>query len=266
MKKLLFLGLALLTALTVLMTGCGGKETAQPTETDAAQTAATTAPAATDATMTAPRLPQTTTAAATTAAGSRRLGNAPEGYFEETLFIGDSRTEDLLNYNALTTPTIFSRVSTSLYNLHSEPAPVNHGIGEIDFEDLINDYQFKHIYIMLGFNEIGYARQQTVDKFEALLEEVREAQPDADIVIMANLHVTTAYGERHPDERNEEIDDFNSKIARFADNETIFYIDMNELFDNADGALDPQYTGDGVHLTPAATKTWAAWLATKAVI
>ena len=268
MKRYLCLSLALLTALTILLTGCGVKRGDLPAAETTSAAALTAAPTDAAQTSAVPATePTQTTAETTTAApGSRRLGQAPEGYFEEMLFIGDSRTEDLLNYNALTTPTIFSRVSTSLYNLHSEPAPVNHGIGEIDFVDLINNYQFKHIYIMLGFNEIGYARQQTVNKFEALIEEVRAAQPGADIIIQANLHVTPAYAARHPDESNEEIDDFNSKIAQFADGETIFYIDMNELFDDANGALDTQYTGDGVHLTPSATKEWADWLATKAVV
>ena len=269
MKKYLSLFLALLTVLTVALTGCGvkkGEVPATQAQTTTASGFAQTDPATTAADLTQATETTATDAATTAAPGSRKLGQAPEGYFEETLFIGDSRTEDLLNYNALTTPMIFSRVSTSLYNLHSDPAPVNHGVGEIDFVDLINNYKFKHIYIMLGFNEIGYARQQTVNKFEALLEEVRAAQPDADIIIQANLHVTPAYAARHPDESNEEIDDFNSKIAQFADGEKIFYIDMNELFDDADGALDTQYTGDGVHLTPSATKTWAEWLATKAVV
>ena len=119
---------------------------------------------------------------------------------------------------------------------------------------------------MLGINEIGYDRTATVNKYQALIEKIQSKQPRAYIFIQANIHVTAAQSAKSEYINNKELDDFNSKISAFADNKRIFYIDPNVCFDTASGDLNPDCTGDGIHLTAKYTRQWGEWLKTKAIV
>ena len=48
--------------------------------------------------------------------------------------------------------------------------------------------------------------------------------------------------------KNEVINERNAAIAQLADGKTIFYLDLNPLFDDENGALRADYSGDGVHV------------------
>lgn len=50
------------------------------------------------------------------------------------------------------------------------------------------------------------------------------------------------------------------KIRNFTDNKKIFYLDVNERFDDASGSLDKQYTNDNVHPKAMHYWDWTKWL------
>ena len=56
------------------------------------------------------------------------------------------------------------------------------------------------------------------------------------------------------------INQLNAEIASLADGETFFYIDANPLFDDGNGALDPQYCSDDLHPYGKYYYQWAEWL------
>lgn len=191
---------------------------------------------------------------------------APPDYFKDALFIGDSRTEELMEYGDLPGATFFARVSMSLYNMHKKTCHVNNGIGDVSFDTLMANHKFKKVYIMLGVNEIDYDRATTVNKYKALIEEIQAAQPDAIIFIQANIHLTQKESDKSSTINNRALDDLNEKISRFADQKTVFYIDPNERFDDGHGAMRAECSGDGTHLKAKYTREWAEWLKTKAVL
>ena len=196
---------------------------------------------------------------------NKKFADAPEGYFDDALFIGDSRTEDLELYGNLEGASFFAVVGLSVYNIHSKTANVS-GVGNTDFSSLIKNKKFKKIYLSLGINEIGYDRAKTVAKFKSLLNEIQAANSEAIIIIQANIHVTGTITSANKNVKNADLDDFNEKISAFADNEKIFYIDPNVCFDDGNGAMKSECSGDGVHLKAKYARQWADWLRTKAVV
>ena len=50
------------------------------------------------------------------------------------------------------------------------------------------------------------------------------------------------------------------RLAALADNKKIFYIGFEEIFDGEDGAMSPEYSGDGVHLYAKCYKLWRDWI------
>lgn len=191
--------------------------------------------------------------------------SAPEGYFEDVLFIGDSRTVGLAEYGGLEGADFFATVGMSVYNLPKQRADVA-GEKNIDIETLLSSHSYGKIYFMLGLNELGYNRQKTVDTYQAWLEYIRQMQPQAVLFIEANLHVTAKKSASDEECRNKDIDEFNNYTKELADNESIFYIDINELFDDDEGNLRADLTYDGVHILAKYYTDWGEWLRQKAVI
>ena len=76
---------------------------------------------------------------------------------------------------------------------------------------------------------------------------MREKQPDAVIFIQSIFHTTQKKSDSSYF-KNEVINERNAAIAQLADGKTIFYLDLNPLFDDENGALRADYSGDGVHV------------------
>lgn len=191
--------------------------------------------------------------------------DAPEGYFQDALFIGDSRTVDLKEYGNLEGADFFAVVGMSVYNITKQRVDVA-GERNIDIETLLSNHSYGKIYFMLGLNELGYNRQKTVDRYRAWIEYIQQMQPQAIIFIEANLHVTAKKSADDEECRNQDIDEFNNYTKELADNRSIFYIDVNELFDDEGGSLHSDLTYDGVHVLAKYYKDWGEWLRKKAVV
>lgn len=191
--------------------------------------------------------------------------NAPKGYFDDALFIGDSRTVGLSEYSSLKSATFFSTPGMSVYNIDKEKTSTP-GVGKMTLDSILSHKKYGKIYVMLGINELGYNQEATVNKYEKLIETIKSSQPYAIIFIEANLHVAEKRSSSDKVFNNKNINNFNSKISKFADNKTVFYIDVNTIFDDENGNLDAKYTSDNSHVLGKYYKTWGEWLATVAVV
>ncbi len=191
--------------------------------------------------------------------------NAPEGYFKDALFIGDSRTVGLSEYGGIEGATFFCNTGMSVYNIYKTEADVA-GIGKVTFDTLMTSRTFGKIYVMLGINELGYDRDQTIGRFSELINTIKSYQPNAIIFIEGNLHVTASRSASDEIINNASIDDFNEKISALADNKVVYYIDINTVFDDETGNLKSDMTFDDVHILGKYYTEWGNWFATKAIV
>lgn len=165
----------------------------------------------------------------------------------ESLFIGDSRTVALADYATIEDANFFATFGMTVYNIWDARVSIPQ-IGKVTLNELRNDKQYDMIYIMLGVNELGYAFDKTVCRYEALVESVQTLQPDAVVILMANIHVTAQRSESDPYINNPAIDRFNEATSRLADSRTVFYLAATSLFDDADGNLAAEKSADNAHL------------------
>ena len=232
--------------------------------TDSLQTESTavpTMPEPTDAVQASPEV----SGGAPTEYPQNTFTQAPEGYFGDALFIGDSRTGGLSEYGNLEGATFFATTGMSVYNITTEKVSVP-GMGKVTFDALMSEKKYGKIYIMLGINELGYNQTATVKKYGELIEKIKQYQPQAIIFIEANLHVAQSRSDTDPVFNNDNINIFNQEISKFADQETVFYIDVNPLFDDENGNLSDKYTADNSHILGKYYKNWKEWLFTVAVV
>lgn len=185
-------------------------------------------------------------------------------YFDDALFIGDSRTVGISEYGDLNNATFFANTGMSVYNVFEKNVSVPQ-VGKLKLEQLLTYKEFGKIYIMLGINELGYNQEKTLKKYKDLLKFVQEKQSNAIIYIEANLHVAAERSNKDKTINNININKINNEISKLADNEKIFFIDVNEKFDDENGNLSSNYTQDNVHIYAKYYKEWSDWLSQNAV-
>lgn len=211
--------------------------------------------------------PQSTTESPTTTAEGTvlKLTTVEPSYFDDALFIGDSRTVGIQLYGVINGADYFCNTGMSIYSLRKAQIAIE-GLGEIGISDLLKNKSYNKVYVMLGINELGYSFNKTLNKFGELIEEIRTTQPNAVIYIQANLHVTKARSDKDEYVNNANLDRYNKAISAYADNKTIFYIDPNEYFDDAEGNLSTEYCSDASHMRSKYYKEWSKWICTQVYV
>lgn len=184
---------------------------------------------------------------------------ADVSYFDDALFIGDSRTVGLREYGGLGNAEVAADTGMDVYQLFEKEFKLVSGEKKL-LETLLSERQFGKIYIMLGINELGYNFDSTVAKFGEVAARIQELQPGAYLFIQANLRVSKEKSEDDSIYTNESIDRFNQAVGAFADNRTWFYLDANEIFDDGQGNLGAEYTADSTHLLGKYYASWVEWI------
>lgn len=183
-----------------------------------------------------------------------------DSYFDDALFIGDSRTVGLESYGDLGKAKFFCKVSLSTAGIRSASASVK-GYGNVTLAQLFKKASFGKVYIMLGINEVASKLETTGGRYKELVDWIKEQQPDAVIYVMANMLVTESRSNKNIyGVNNARLRALNERQAENADNERVFYIDCNEYFGDGKGNLAPMYSGDGVHPYGKYYKTWGQWI------
>lgn len=184
----------------------------------------------------------------------------PEDPFTNALFIGDSRTVGIAEYSGITEADFFAFTGMSVYTAFKKESAVGSWQKGTLLADALQARQYDRVYLMLGVNELGYNFQKTVERYGEMVQQIRELQPDAYLILEASLHVTKKRSDTDSTFNNSNIDRMNQAQAAFADGEHIFFIDVNPVFDDETGALNQDYTFDNTHPYGKYYSKWADWL------
>ncbi|MBQ1463306.1 MAG: lipase [Ruminococcus sp.] len=179
-------------------------------------------------------------------------------YFDDALFIGDSRTVGLSEYGTLKNAEYYCDIGLSAAGMN------NTSVNGVTFDQEIDSKQYGKIYLMLGINECGNDFESTMTAYRSVVEKLKVHQPDAVIYLMANLHV--AQSAENGAISNANIENLNSGIRTLADNKRVFYIDVNEVYTDENGYLKTEYSFDGVHPYGEYYVMWCDWLCQHAVV
>ncbi len=179
---------------------------------------------------------------------------------ENSLFIGDSRTVGLMEYGKIEGADFFSSIGMNVFDVQETIISVP-DIGKVTLSDLLAHKQYDKIYIMLGINEMGYPFEDIVNKYKELINNIEKEETHANIIIQANLHVTKSRSDSDSIYNNSNINDLNDALSKFADDKTVFYLDVNPIFDDANGALSSDKSSDNTHPYGKYYIEWAQWIA-----
>lgn len=265
---LLILSCVVIVPTTLLLQSCGVDDpiddpTDPPTTTVTTNVSTTTTVSETTTTTTTTAVP--TSKPTSKPSSTVTFPNAADTVsFADTLFIGDSRTVGLRDYGKISDATFFCAVSLSSNNLLTKAIEVK-GYGDIKLADLLSKKQFKTAYIMLGINEIGGSLSGIAQKYQRIIDQIHEKQPDTLVVVQSTLHVTKT---RHNQEmakngyfNNNRINDLNKQLQGLANGTTVRYLDMNPMYDDENGCMMAEAAaGDGIHIKAKYYLLWRQYL------
>lgn len=189
-------------------------------------------------------------------------------YFDDALFIGDSRTEGLALYGSLTNADFFSSVGLSIYKV-TEKTAGNPNTGEsVTLAQKLAQKKYGKVYIMLGLNELGTGTTEDwAQAYAEVIAQVRQAQPDAIIYLESILVVAASQDNPGGAINNATVNTRNQALEALADPQNnIYYLNVNEAVMDANGCLDASLTSDGIHLLGNSLSLWEDYLKQHAIV
>lgn len=186
-----------------------------------------------------------------------------ESYFDDALFIGDSRTVGLRDYTDLSEHADFyCETSLTIYKVMEEDFD-----GQGTVEEALADNDYGKIYLMVGINELGRGTTEDyMEKYTEVVDRLHELEPEAKIFIQGIMRVSGEKSNKDAIFNNSNINARNNAIATLADNKQIFYIDVNEVVCDEEGNLHGDYTFDQIHLLGAYDELWKQFLLEHGVV
>lgn len=171
-----------------------------------------------------------------------------QDYFDDALFIGDSRVVGVQLYSGWDNLTYYAESGMTVYDMFECQVPDENG-GKILVEEALKQNSFGKIYLEIGINEMGTGTTDSfMEAYETAVRRLQELQPDALLFLCSIMYVTQDRSDTDPIFNNPNIRDRNNRIAKLADGQTVFYLDINETVADNTGSLNPDYTWDAVHL------------------
>lgn len=183
----------------------------------------------------------------------------PNAPLENSLFIGDSRTVGLANFSGESGAKFYAFTGMSVYSMFKKESAVDNW-GDKLLETVLTENQFDRVFLMVGINELGYNFNTTVQRYGEAVAKIRELQPNAILILEANLHVGSSRSNKDSTINNTAINRLNEAQSQYADNDWIFYMDVNPLFDDAQGALGADYSSDATHPYGKYYANWIQWI------
>lgn len=192
-----------------------------------------------------------------------------DSYFDDALFIGDSRMVGLSQYceGIDARATFYAKKSLTIFDIRDDKwIETDDGV-KISLQEALSTHQFSKIYIMVGINELGIGNASGFrSAYEDVINIIQEYQPDALIFINSIMHVDKEKNDSDALYNNKNINLRNAAIMSLADNVKIFYININEAVDDENGNLNADTTSDGVHLKGASYEPWHEYLLTHGIL
>lgn len=180
-------------------------------------------------------------------------------WFDNTLFIGDSRVVGLREYARSGNADYFCDVGMHLLN-YDDKTLSDKTFSNYTLEQLLNERQYDKIIVNFGLNECGFNDYSFKMLYRNLLSMLQEKQPDAIIILNGIMSVTKTKADTADYMQPSFIFQRSAFIASLCDGQKVFYIDCNEYFTDENGYLFTSITNDGYHPTASGYSHWRNWM------
>ena len=170
----------------------------------------------------------------------------------DLLFVGDSITDSWRHVGQPVWDQHFAPLRAANFGISGD---TTQGVlwrmqnGELD------GFKARLIVLMLGTNNIprGNSTEEIAEGLRLIVQEFRARQPQAKVLLLGIFPRSADPAHQH----RAAIKDINGRLAKFADNTNVFFMDIGDRFLAADGTLPPDIMPDGLHPNLRGYRIWA---------
>ena len=169
-------------------------------------------------------------------------------YLNRCVFIGDSIMYGLSSYGIVPASNVYASMSMDVSKAETQTIQTQYG--EMTILDALSTSMPENIYIMLGTKGAAWMSVSDMySSFSSFANKVKSTCPGANIYIISVPPVTSAKEQSVESPiKNADIDSFNERLLEYANNNDIYYLDLNSYLKDSTGALAASDAeNDGVH-------------------
>lgn len=181
-------------------------------------------------------------------------------WFDNVLFIGDSRVVGLREYARSGNADYFCDVGMTVFSYQNKSLS-DKNFSSQTLDSLLSSRQYDKIIINFGLNEAGYPLSSFKLAYSKFVNMVREKQPNAVIVLQGVMSVTEPMANTASYFTPAYLGQMSAYIQSLCDGVKTYYIDCNEYFADERGYLYASITNDGYHPTGSGYRHWRNWIA-----
>ena len=185
-------------------------------------------------------------------------------WFEDAVFVGDSRTAGLRLYSGIKGADFLDYTGLSIYGVMKEKKVIRDGEEKISILEALARKQYAKVYISLGVNELGYFDPEGyAETYGQFIDKVRELQPDADIYAQELIPVNTQQCAEHKQAdyvNNEGVANYNAALTKLCTDKEIYFVKVSEAIVDETGEPPAELTADGVHFQKQGYVQWRDYL------
>lgn len=192
------------------------------------------------------------------------VSSEPCHFFDDAAIMGDSISYSLMVHHTKTKDfgdAIFLvRGSLGIHNTLNKQLTVSYQGKAMTPWDALEASGVKKVFMMMGTNDIGYySIDETMEKWEIFLGNIREKCPDIAIYIQS---LTPMWHEKEQSLlNNENIDAYNVRLQEFAEANGCHFVNIAPYFKDGRNSMAALYSGDlYVHMNEKGTAAWATVL------
>ena len=199
---------------------------------------------------------------------------APQGYFDRTVFIGDSISLMLKAYcastGALGQAQFLCAGSMSATNMLTGQILPEYPAGSGEkppIQQSVAATGASVVYIMLGMDNMGYlGTDRALSDLTKIVANIKEAAPNVTIVMQSVTPMADSSTSYSQTLNNDVIDEYNTKLQALCQEQRWYYLNVSEVFKNENGFLIKDYCSDygkmGMHFNYKGTAVWVDYLKT----
>ena len=189
------------------------------------------------------------------------------GWYDDAVFLGDSRLDGFRLYAGPSGATYFTEVGAKALSIQEKNTERLADGSKVPILKALEGKTFSKVYLNLGMNNLGDydLQKEFVEAYADDIDRIRAIQPDCDIYLMTLFPVTAEQEAKGSYVNNRAIDDLNSCIRYLAAQKGTYLLEVDGLLKDENGNLPSEDSFDGIHLTPDACKLWRGYLDTHTV-
>ncbi|MEG0321185.1 MAG: GDSL-type esterase/lipase family protein [Oscillospiraceae bacterium] len=169
-----------------------------------------------------------------------------DSFFADSAFIGHSLIEGFAGYSGLEGPDFFAETGFSVQRSMSydgfELPDGSYG----RLKTGLSMASYDKVYIMFGINEIGSGTEVFTRDMSAMIDLVREYQPEANLYVLA-VTPTTRYESETTSFNRDNIRAYNDALQTLCGVKECIFVDLFSCFADENGYLPDDKSSDGIH-------------------